>query len=148
MHFGGSSGDGTGNRMGLTGGNGTVEDGRLRRWGAVMLTAVSAAVAAPVSVAVASPGGPMISVVVRGQSPACMSAVAGAVTSRGGRMTRTLDILGGGAATVPSGAVATLRSAPCVAAVTPDGALAPASDGTYDPTADTGSLYNTTLAIG
>ncbi|TME49329.1 MAG: peptidase S8 and S53 subtilisin kexin sedolisin [Chloroflexi bacterium] len=148
MHFGGSSGDGTGNRMGLTGGNGTVDDGRLRRWGAVMLTAVSAAVAAPVSVAAASPGGAMIPVVVRGQSPACTSAVADAVTSRGGRMTRTLDILGGGAATVPSGAVATLRSAPCVAAVTPDGALAPASDGTYDPTADTGSLYNTTQAIG
>src|SRR5437016_5747328 len=110
--FGGSSGDDTGNRMGLSRrGNCTVNDGRVRRWGVVMLTALSAAVAAPLSVAAASPGGPMVSVVIRGQSPACTSAVADAVAARGGRVTRALSIFGGGAATVPSGAVATLLTA-------------------------------------
>jgi len=37
---------------------------------------------------------------------------------------------------------------PCVATVTPDAKLAPASIGSYDPTADVGSLFNTTKLVG
>src|SRR5438105_11280351 len=114
-----------------------------RRWLRAALCALAAGVLAPATTAAAAFTAPPETVVIRGDSPACMSTVAADVAALGGRMTRQFAILGGGSAVLPAGASSKLRSAPCVAEVTPDSTLQPASIGSYDPTQDTGSLYNT-----
>jgi len=138
---------------GNTAGTGTEMRGATRTVGRRIVTtllsaaglalplAPAAAMAAPMS------AGPMTAVIVRGDT-GCSAAVRAAVLQAGGRMTRPLSILDGGAALVPAGKLAGLAASPCVAAVSPDATLAPASIGGYDPTADTGSLYNTTQLIG
>jgi serine protease AprX len=87
-------------------------------------------------------------VIVRGDSPGCTSTVAAEVDALGGRMTRQLDILGGGSALLPAGAANALSDSACVAAVTPDSRLTLDSIGGYDPTSDVGSLYSTEQIIG
>ncbi len=86
-------------------------------------------------------------VIVRGQA-GCAASVAATIGSLGGKVTRSLGILDGAAATVGSDRLSALRAAPCVASVTPDGSVTLSSIGGYDPTADTGSLYNTEQIIG
>jgi serine protease AprX len=86
-------------------------------------------------------------VVVRGQA-GCAASVAATVTSLGGKVTRSIGILDGAAATISSDRLSALRAAPCVARVTPDGSVTMSSIGSYDPTADAGSLYNTEQIIG
>ncbi|HKR99645.1 MAG TPA: S8 family serine peptidase [Candidatus Dormibacteraeota bacterium] len=93
-------------------------------------------------------GGPMVPVIVRGAGAGCSTVVAEDVAAVGGRAGLRLDILDGESALVPLASIAALASAPCVAEVTPDGRMAPESIGTYDPTTDVGSLYNTTTMIG
>jgi serine protease AprX len=100
-----------------------------------------------VTAAAAAAAGRPVTVIVRGQA-GCAAAVATNIRQLGGTVTRTLGILDGAAAKVPAGQVAALRANPCVAAVTPDGSVNLSSFGGYDPTADTGSLYNTTQMIG
>ena len=110
---------------------------------ALVLGAMFAAPAAGVA-AVTSP---MTAVIVRG-APGCASAVAADVQALGGRMTRAIGLLDGGSADVPRTALAALGAASCVVQVTPDATLSPQSIGTYDPTTDVGSLYDTTSMIG
>jgi serine protease AprX len=86
-------------------------------------------------------------VIVRGQA-GCAASVATTIASLGGKVTRSLGILDGAAATVGSDRLSALRAAPCVAAVTPDGSVTLSSIGGYDPTGDVGSLYNTEQIIG
>lgn len=86
-------------------------------------------------------------VVVRGGA-GCTAAVAATITRLGGTVTRPLGILNGAAAMVPGDELGALRSNPCVAAVTPDGSVSLSSFGGYDPTADVGSLYNTSQMLG
>jgi serine protease AprX len=88
-----------------------------------------------------------ISVIVRG-APGCADTVAADVHALGGRTTRQIGILDGGSAVLPQASLAALSTAPCVVQVTPDTTLAPQSIGTYDPTTDAASLYNTTVMIG
>ncbi len=121
-----------------------------RRGGLAVLAATAATLAMPLTAwpaKAAVVSGPMTSVIVRGQSAACAPSLDQTLAALGGRMTRTLAILDGGAAVVPANELAALSTSPCVAAVTKDTTLAPASIGAYDPTQDTGSLYNTTLMI-
>ncbi|HKR99494.1 MAG TPA: S8 family serine peptidase, partial [Candidatus Dormibacteraeota bacterium] len=121
----------------------------FRHWGLrAALLALGIGALAPVVPAAAAMTSSSDRVVIRGMSPDCMDTVAADVAALGGRMTRTFAILGGGSAVLPAGAAATLEAMPCVAEVTPDGTLTPASIGSYDPTASTGSLYNTTQLIG
>jgi serine protease AprX len=96
--------------------------------------------------AAATPARPE-SVLVRGAA-GCATQVAAAITQLGGTVTHSLGVLNGASATVGSDRIAALRSNPCVAAVTLDGSVSLSSIGTYDPTADTGSLFNTTQIIG
>src|SRR5207302_5892596 len=115
-----------------------------------ILAAISGAVAAgsvPGTAQAATAGG-TVTVIVRGDGAGCESALADTLSTLGGRLTRPLGILDGGVATLPADRLAELSAAPCVAGVTLDSTLAPASIGGYDPTADVGSLYNTTLAVG
>ncbi len=86
-------------------------------------------------------------VIVRGQA-GCAATVATTVTQLGGTVRRPLGILDGAAVTLGANRLAALRSAPCVASVTPDGTVTLSSIGGYDPTADVGSLYNTEQIIG
>jgi len=119
-----------------------------RSWQLATLAVFGTAVVAPVMPTVASASAPPVSVIVRGSAPGCSSTVAADVTALGGVVTRTLGILDGVSALVPASATTRLSAAPCVATVSPDSKLAPASIGSYDPTADVGSLYNTTQMIG
>jgi len=119
-----------------------------RRWVQAAMLALGASIFAPVATAFAAFATPPQAVVIRGAASGCEATIAAEVSSLGGRMTRQLAILDGGSALIPSTGLAALRSAPCVAAVTPDGKLKPSSIGAYDPTQDTGSLYNTTRLIG
>jgi serine protease AprX len=66
----------------------------------------------------------------------------------GGRLSRPLPILDGGLAEIPTAALAELRTAPCVAEVTPDSPVHFYSIGGYDPTTDVASLYTTTQIVG
>jgi len=126
----------------------TILSENKRRWGIAAVSALAAGSVAP-GVATAAAGfGPSVSVVVRGAGAGCATTVASDVSALGGRMTRQLNIIDGGSALVPTSAVTQLSAAPCVAEVTPDGALKPASIGGYDPTQDAGSLFNTTKLIG
>jgi serine protease AprX len=86
-------------------------------------------------------------VIVRGQV-GCAASVASTIQSLGGKVTRSIGILDGAAATVSSDSLSALRAAPCVARVTPDGSVTLSSIGSYDPTASVGSLYNTEQIIG
>jgi subtilisin family serine protease len=121
-----------------------------RRGGLAVLAVVAGTLAMPLTAGpakAAAASGPMTSVIVRGQNAACAPSLDQTLTALGGRMTRTLAILDGGAAVVPAGELAALSASPCVVAVTKDATLSPTSIGSYDPTQDTGSLYNTTLMI-
>jgi subtilisin family serine protease len=133
--------------MGLRIKGGAFGMSRLRRSCIISFAALGGGLAAPVAVAAAPRGAP-VAVIVRGESPACTSVVAQDIAATGGHVTRTLGILDGAAALVPSGELGALGSSPCVAAVTRDGTISTASIGPYDPTTDPGSLYSTTLAIG
>ena len=88
-----------------------------------------------------------ISVVVRAAS-GDGSAVAAEVTAAGGHVTRILSVVHGVAARIPASAVATLEGMPGIVGVTRDGAVKLTAASGYDPTADTGSIYNTTLLSG
>jgi serine protease AprX len=119
----------------------------VARRASVVLLGVVAATALPFATrAHAAVRSAPVSVIVRGHA-GCADAVAATVRSLGGRMSRPLPILDGGAARVPGSELAALSASPCVAAVSPDANLKPASIGSYDPSADTGSLYNTTQII-
>jgi serine protease AprX len=92
-------------------------------------------------------------VIVRGEA-GCGASVLAAITQGGGTITRPLHILDGAAATVSSTQLAGLRANPCIAAVTPDaavalsGLLATTSPASGVPAGDIGSLSNTTKMIG
>ena len=126
----------------------TTGDRGLRRWGALALITLGAAVVAPGAAPAHAFAGPLTSVIVRGAGPECAPAVAADVAATGGHTTRNIAILAGGAAEVPGGALSALGSAPCVAEVTPDSPVQLASIGGYDPTTDVGSLYSTEQILG
>jgi serine protease AprX len=119
-----------------------------RRWLAAGVVVFGAGLLTPIAPAFAAVTSPPQAVVIRGDASWCTSTVAADVSALGGRMTRSIGILGGGSALLPAGAVTALSHAPCVAAVTPDGRLTLDSIGGYDPTSDVGSLYNTEQIIG
>ena len=91
---------------------------RIRGWSALALTTVIGAAAASFAAPASASAGPLAPVIVRGQAPSCGPAIAADVTTLGGHVTRSIKLLGGGAALVPRGALLALGSAPCVAAVT------------------------------
>ncbi|MGH2735601.1 MAG: S8 family peptidase, partial [Actinomycetota bacterium] len=80
--------------------------------------------------------------------PGRQAAVARLVRSLGGEIERRLDILNGFSARVPARSVATLRSAPAVAAVTPNGSVTLQSHNSVDPGTGLGTSFDTTNAIG
>ena len=92
---------------------------------------------------------PMVTVIIHGNGQASPATVAEAVRNLGGRITYPLAILDGGVAVMPSAQVATLASDSWVETATPDGTLQLDSTiGSYDPTADIGSLYNSEQIAG
>src|SRR5438309_3054167 len=121
---------------------------RIRGWSALALTTVIGAAAASFAAPASASAGPLAPVIVRGQAPSCGPAIAADVTTLGGHVTRSIKLLGGGAALVPRGALLALGSAPFVAAVTPDSPVQLASIGGYDPSKDVGSLYSTAQVMG
>ena len=90
----------------------------------------------------------MVSIIVRGAGPQCTSQVLNQVTALGGRVMLRIGLLDGGSALLPAQALPALASSSCVLEVTPDATMAPQSIGSYDPTTDVGSLYNTEVMIG
>jgi serine protease AprX len=127
-------------------GSGWTRCARTLAMGAVAAATVLSGAAMATHVSAASVSHPE-KVVVRGAA-GCATSVANTVRQLGGTVTRRLGILDGAAATVASDRISALRAAPCVAAVTPDGSVTLSSFGGYDPTLDTGSLYNTTQLTG
>ena len=92
---------------------------------------------------------PMVTVVIHGNGQASPAAAAAAVRDLGGRLTYPLAILNGGIAVMPSAQVATLTGESWVETASLDAPLHLDSYlGSYDPTADTGSLYNTEQIAG
>jgi serine protease AprX len=105
------------------------------------------AAAAPAVASAASPGG-SVSVIVRGH-PGGAAAVDTAIIQAGGKVTRELGIIDGAAATVPVAGGPALAANPAVVQVTLDGPVHLQSDPSgYQPTTDTGSIFNTTLMTG
>jgi serine protease AprX len=104
---------------------------------------LSAAVLVPVVRADAQDG-PQVPVIVRSTAPA--STLHHQVESVGGHVERDLGIIGGVEATLPSGAVDELRSAPGVVEVTPDGRVT-LLGGEYRADHDLGSLFKTARSI-
>jgi serine protease AprX len=101
---------------------------------------------APAAASAAS--GPSLSVIVRGL-PGAAAAVDAAIAQAGGKVTHELGIINGASATVPAAAIASLAASPGVAQVTPNGPVhLQSTPSGYDPTTDTGSVYNTTLMTG
>lgn len=91
----------------------------------------------------------LITVIIHGNGQASPAEAAAAVRDLGGRLTYPLAILDGGIAVMPSGQVAALTSESWVQTATPDARLhLDSTIGSYDPTADTGSLYNTEQIAG
>ena len=110
--------------------------------------ACSGAAAAAASGA-SSLNSPMVTVIIHGNGQASPATVANAVRDLGGRLTYPLGILDGGVAVMPSAQLATLTGESWVETATPDGKLQLDSTlGSYDPTADIGSLYNTEQIAG
>ena len=133
----------------------TDETRRGTRWrvrsAGTALAVLGAAVAAgtPAHAAI----GPATGVVVR--SSAGAPGAAAAVADVGGHVVRELGIIGAVSATVPAGSVDRLRHEPGVTEVTADARVrllgqsaSAVAAGTYDPTADFGSMWRTDQVIG
>jgi serine protease AprX len=91
--------------------------------------------------------GHAISVILRGDSPQSAHAAAADVVAAGGHVVRSLGIINGVEATVPSDSTGWLSSRPGVVGVSANAALHMYGT-TYDPTSDVGSAYNTTRISG
>ncbi|MBV8527355.1 MAG: S8 family serine peptidase [Candidatus Dormibacteraeota bacterium] len=119
---------------------------------ALLLTALAGACSGAAAAAASEAGAlnsPMVTVIIHGNGQASPATVAAAVRDLGGRLTDPLGILDGGIAVMPSAQVATLMNDSWVETATPDGKLQLDSTiGSYDPTADIGSLYNTEQIAG
>jgi serine protease AprX len=87
-------------------------------------------------------------VIVRERAGADLSVAEREVRALGGHVGLDLGIIHGFSAVLPAAGVDELRSVPGVASVEPDAAVRLSGTTEYDPTADPGSLYNTTLATG
>jgi serine protease AprX len=119
--------------------------GRLQLVFCAMMVALYTSLAS-VPPATSAAAAEMVNVVVRGAAGA-MATVENSVREVGGRVTTELGLIDGVAAKVPANRVSSLSGAPGVEEVTPDSSVHLLS-GTYDPTTDMGSAYNTTRMIG
>ncbi|GAC1577637.1 MAG: hypothetical protein NVS3B24_09020 [Candidatus Dormibacteria bacterium] len=119
----------------------------LRRACAALLVLVASGSLSqlPMTRAAAS-SSPMQAVIVRGVAGG-EDAVARAVSAVGGSVTQQLGLIEAVTARVPSAMIATLRHSAGVLQVTPDVSIHLLSS-TYDPSADIGSLYNTSQLTG
>ncbi|MHB8717616.1 MAG: S8 family serine peptidase [Candidatus Dormibacteria bacterium] len=114
---------------------------------AALATLSATATMSPRALASAATSSAPEQVIVRGAA-GCGASVTAALDRLGGTAIRPLGILDGASAVIPKDEVGALLANPCVAAVTPDGQVTLSSFGGYDPTADVGSLYNTSAMIG
>jgi serine protease AprX len=130
----------------LADGSGWTRCARTLAVGVVAMATVASGVAMATRAAAAAPSRPE-SVIVRGAA-GCTAQVASAITQLGGTVTHSLGVLNGASATLGSDRINALRANPCVAAVSLDGSVSLSSFGGYDPTQDTGSLFNTNQLIG
>ena len=126
--------------------------------GAVLLAVLAGAGSAPPR-AGGPPSGPAPSSAVASSAAASRVVVqagdeavaAAAVRRLGGRVGRSLPIVGGVAAELPAAALGALRASPGVRAVTPDVAMAPKTYQAplgYDPDTTYGSLYKVAAVTG
>ena len=111
---------------------------------AAMLVGATGLAAAPVIVRAA---GALTSVIVR-SAPGQTGAVEQDIRALGGRVDRTIGIIDGVTAHVPAAGVAPLRSLPGVVEVTPDLPVHLLDNGSWSPSNDVGSLFDTTKMIG
>ena len=124
-----------------------------RRRGArlLLLTALAGAgtgIATALATSASALGSPGVTVIVHGDGNASPATVASAVYAHGGHVLAPLSILDGAVAVVPQAEVAALQALPWVDTVSPDAKLTLDTIGSYDPTADIGSLYNTEQIAG
>ena len=119
---------------------------RLQQRAAVIAVAVllAALPALQVTAAAVHFVGQAISVILRADTPQDAGA---AINSAGGHVVRTLGIIGGVEATVPSDSTGWLATQRGVVEVTPNAPLHMMST-TWDPTTDAASLYSTTTLTG
>ena len=123
-------------------------DRRLRAFVGMLLAALVLTAVGPVlAQGLARAGGAPEPVIVR-STPGSTTAAEHAVRDLGGQVGREIGIINGFAATVPADGVATLRSLPGITEVTPNGRVRLLDAGSYDPSADANSLYNTTVSTG
>jgi len=123
-------------------------DRRLRAFVGMLLAALVLTAAGPViAQGLARAGGAPESVIVR-SAPGTTAAAERAVRDLGGTVGREIGIIDGFAATIPADGVATLQAQPEITEVTPNGRVRLMDTGSYDPTADAGSLYDTTISTG
>lgn len=97
---------------------------------------------------VAPASGAPVSVLVRA-TPGQLPEAAASLQAAGGAVERTLNSLDTVTGTLPASALAQLRTARGVAAVSEDGAVAlQGTTGSYSPTSDPNSIYNSLLSMG
>jgi hypothetical protein len=120
--------------------------GRPRTAAATLAAAGLLLMAAPAPPSSAADG-PMVQVIVR-EAPGTGQAAEGLVRDAGGTVTRTLPIIDGFAAVIPSGSVDELRGSDAVVSVTPDARLelSHAVDG-FDASVDPGSMFTIAQSV-
>ncbi|HVU71666.1 MAG TPA: S8 family serine peptidase [Mycobacteriales bacterium] len=116
-----------------------------RATAAAVLAVTAAAIPAAAATAARPARGPLVTVLVSGTDAHALPSVERAVRSAGGHVRSELKVIDGVSASVPSGSLAALRSAPGVRAVTADAhghLLGVDSTLGYDVANDEGSLYD------